>query len=175
MAGIELPDPIEAVERPLYLQYHYIATDKNTRFLHELRKGRIIGERSPGTGKVLVPPGVCPECGQPTRDEGIELADSGCVLSYTTVHLPIPGSALKPPFVVANVLLDGADQTISHLVGECEPSAVTIGSRVVAKWRPEAERGFGLENIEYFVLSGEPDVDIDALKAQRLEEAAKHA
>lgn len=173
---MKLPAPKEAVERPVYLNYRYRASAQANRFLHAIKQGRILGVRSVGTGKVLVPPpGVCSESGTLTPDSLIELPDVGTVLSFTIVHLPIPNSRLKPPFVVANILLDGADQAFSHIVSECDPADVTIGTRVKAHWKPEADWDFGLENIEYFVPSGEPPVDIDALRTRRLEEARRHA
>ncbi len=173
---MKLPEPKEAVDRPVYLNYRYRASAQATRFLHAIKRGKILGVRSVGTGKVLVPPpGVCSESGTLTPDSLIELPDTGTVLSFTIVHLPIPNSRLKPPFVVANILLDGADQAFSHLISEGDPSAVAIGSRVKAKWKPQSEWDFGLENIEYFVLSGEADVDIERVRAERLQEASQYA
>ncbi len=173
---MKLPEAKEAVERPVYLQYRYRASAQANRFLHAIKKGKILGVRSVGTGKVLVPPpGVCAESGTLTPADLIELPDSGTVLSYTIVHLPIPNSRLKPPFVVANILLDGADQAFSHLILESDPKAVAIGTRVKAHWKPESEWDYGLENIEYFVLSGEAPLDIEGLRAERLVEAGKHA
>ena len=173
---MKLPEPKEAVERPVYLKYRYRASAQANRFLHAIKAGKILGVRSVGSGKVLMPPpGVCSESGTLTPQETIELPDSGTVLSFTIVHLPIPNSRLKPPFVVANILLDGADQAFSHLISEPDLKRVHIGTRVKAHWKPQAEWDYGLENIEYFVLSDEPAVDIEQLRAERLEEAAKHA
>lgn len=173
---MKIPEPKEMVERPVYLKYRYRANVQSTRFLRAIKQGVILGVRSLGSGKVLVPPpGVCAESGTLTPENLIELPHTGTVLSYTTVHLPIPNSRLKPPFVVANILLDGADQAFSHLIAECEPAAVDIGTRVKAKWKPESDWGYGLENIDYFVLSGEPPVDIEAHREQRLAEAQQHA
>lgn len=173
---MKLPEPKAAVDRPIYLSYRYRASAQANRFLHAIKKGKILGVRSLGTGKILVPPpGVCAESGTLTPPELIELPDCGTVLSFTIVHLPIPNSRLKPPFVVANILLDGADQAFSHLISESDPAAVVIGSRVKAHWKPQSEWDYGLENIEYFVLSGEPSLDVERIRAERLEEASKHA
>ena len=101
------------------------------------------------------------------------------MIGFTTVHLPIPGSKLVPPFTVANILLDGADQACSHLISECDIDAVAIGMRVVAVWRPAEVWNNSLENIEYFKPTSESLVDIDALqqqclaKAEQRKEAAK--
>lgn len=157
-------EPVEVFEAPIYLKFHYIAGRTITRFLRAVKRGELIGGLSPATGKVLVPTiGACPESGKPTGEE-VRLRDVGTVLGFTTVHLPIPASSLKPPFVVANILLDGADQTISHLVAECDPTAVKIGQRVQAKWKPQTEWDYGLDNILYFTLLNEPLVDVDVLR-----------
>lgn len=168
---IEALEPIAVTEVPIYLHYHYIASRTLTPFLRELRRGRLTGALSPATGKVLIPPlGACPESGTATA-ELLSLADAGTVLSFTTVHLPIPDSPLKPPFIVANILLDGADQSISHLVTGCDPAAVVIGMRVRAHWRPSSEWDYGLENVAYFEATGEAPVDVDALRESCLERA----
>lgn len=179
---IEALEPIQVVETPIYLHYHYIAPCTLTPFLRALKNGKLTGALSPATGKVLIPPlGACPESGTATA-ELLPLQDSGTVLSFTTVHLPIPDSPLKPPFTVANILLDGADQTISHLVTECDPADVVIGMRVRAHWKPREDWDFGLENIHYFVPTDEPVADVDQLRRdclkraeQRREGGAQHA
>ena len=164
-------DPIEIVYAPIYHNYHATSSRAMTPFLHAIKRGELLGHLSTATGKVLFPPlGACPESGEPTS-KGVVLADSGTVISFTTVHLPIPGSKLIPPFIVANILLDGADQTCGHLVSECEPGDVAMGMRVKAVWRQQEEWGHGLENIEYFKPTGEELVDIDQLKADCLAKA----
>ena len=167
-------EPVQMFEAPIVLHYHATSSRAITPFLHALKRGVLIGHRSPVTGKVLFPPlGSCPESGQPTSEE-VVLADTGTIISFTTVHLAIPGSKLKPPFTVANILLDGADQFFGHLVSGCPLDEVVMGMRVRAKWRPASEWGYSLENIEYFEPTEEAVVDIAALKAERLRLAEEH-
>ena len=166
-------EPIDSFEAPIYHKYRGTSAKAVTPFLYAIKRGELLGHVSRATGKVLFPPlGACPESGQPT-DIGVLLGDAGVIIGFTTVHLPIPGSKLVPPFVVANILLDGADQTCSHLVGGCETDTVEIGMRVKALWRPKEEWVYGLENIDYFVPTGEPLVDVDAFEEQKLKDAAK--
>ncbi len=105
--------------------------------------------------------------------EEVALPDVGTILGFTIVHLPIPGSDLKPPFAVANILVDGADQSFSHLISECDNNDVQIGMRVQAVWRPEAEWDYSLNNILYFKPTGEDVVDVVALKKECLQRAEK--
>jgi len=168
---------VEVFESPIYLDYHYIAGRSSAEFLKATHEGRLLGRRSRGTGKVLVPPqGVCPETGD-FLGEVVELGHSGTVIGFTVVHLPIPGSELKPPFAVANILVDGADEAFSHLVGECEAADVRLGMRVEAVWKPHEQWGYGLENIRWFRPIDEPDVDLEALKVEHLvaAEGRRHA
>lgn len=161
-------EPIGLIDAPIYHKYHASSSRAITPFLHAIKRGELMGHLSSATGKVLFPPlGACPESGEPTSQPVI-LKDSGTVIGFTTVHLPIPGSKLIPPFTVANILLDGADQACSHLISECDLNDVAIGMRVQAVWRPEEEWDFGLENIEYFKPTGEALVDIDQLQTECL-------
>lgn len=165
---------VEGFESPIYLQFNFTAARATSKFLRHLKEGQLFGQRSSVTGKVIIPPrGSCPESGTPTVEE-VALKDTGTIISFTIVHIPIPGNAIKPPFVVANILLDGADQTFGHLVSECRNDEITIGTRVKAVWKPQDEWGYALENIVYFKPTGEPPVDVEALKAARLAEAEKY-
>ncbi|MFK8019984.1 MAG: Zn-ribbon domain-containing OB-fold protein [Pseudomonadales bacterium] len=164
-------EQVEGMESPIYLTFNYTAGSAISRFLRSIKQGKLVGQRSPATGKVIIPPlGACPESGQPTVEE-VPLPDCGTVLGYTIVHLPIPGSELKPPFAVVNILLDGADQAFSHLLSECPNDAVEIGMRVEAVWKPEDQWDYGLDNILYFTPTGEPLEDIEQLKAACLARA----
>jgi uncharacterized protein len=39
-----------------------------------------------------------------------------------------------------------------------------MGMRVQAVWKPREEWGLGIDNIEYFKPTGEPDADYDTYK-----------
>ena len=57
-SSLDIPEPKEMVERPVYLTYRYRANPQSNRFLHAIKQGVILGVRSRGSGKVLVPPPV---------------------------------------------------------------------------------------------------------------------
>lgn len=167
--------PIKVIECPVELNYNISAGVARTIFLRGIKQGKLIGQRSPLTGMVTVPSrGPCPQSGLENIEE-VLLPDTATVKSFTIVHLPIPNSALKPPSIVANLLIDGADQHLIHLVGGCKNEDVHIGMRVKAVWRDKSEWGYTLDNIAYFAPTGEPDVDIEALQASRLEQAKRYA
>jgi len=76
---------------------------------------------------------------------------------FCVVDVPFPGQRIPPPYVVAYVLLDGADIGLQHLILGCPPEQVRMGMRVAAVWRPAAEWGLTLQNIDHFAPTGEPD------------------
>ena len=80
----------------------------------------------------------------------MECADIATVESFTIVHIPIPGNPIKPPYVVANLLADGADVSFIHLLSEVDNDAVEIGMRVEAVWKPEEEWSYAMDNIRYW-------------------------
>lgn len=157
-------EPITMMESPLYLQYNFKANSSASAFLTGLKQGKIIGMRRENGDEVYVPPrGSCPKYGEPITVP-VELSDKGTVKSFTIVHIPIPGNAIKPPFVVANILLDGAALSFIHLVGGCENADVRIGQRVQAQWIPEEEWDHSFANVKYFAPIDEEDVDMDELR-----------
>lgn len=167
--------PIELIECPVVLNYNFSAGLATSKFLRSMKQGKLVGQRSPLTGKVIVPPrGACPESGLPTVEE-VPLPDTATVITFTIVYLPIPTSTLEPPFIVANLVLDGSDQTFIHLVSGCKNEDVQIGMRVKALWKDKSEWDYSMDNIAYFEPTGEPNVDVVALKVRRIEEARRFA
>lgn len=161
--GTDKREPITGMEAPLYLKYKFTAGESTARFLSQLKKGQMTGQRCPKCSKVYVPPrGSCARCGVPTA-ETVELSDKATVQSFTIVHIPIPGNPIQPPYVIANLVADGANISFIHLLSECDNDSVHIGMRVQAVWKPEEEWDYAMENIRYFRPIDEPDVAIDEI------------
>ena len=157
-------EPVEITTTPVSLSVMHSASPQETAYLHGLEQGKLIGQRCPVCSKVYIPPrGACPVDGVPTV-EAVELPDRGIVTTFCVVNVPFMGQKIKPPYVAAYVLLDGADIALMHLILECDAADVRMGMRVEAKWRPESEWVPGLQNIEYFRPTGEPDADYDSFK-----------
>ena len=158
---------VEGFEAPISLRYSFAAGRAASKFLHEIKKGKIVGQRSPVTGFVSVPPrGSCPISGVALEEE-VVLGEVGTIMSFTIVHIPMPTNPIKPPFIVANIVLDDSDQTFIHLVSGCSNDDVEIGSRVKAVWKDRSEWDFAMENIAHFQPTGEV-IDIEVLKKERL-------
>ncbi|MFR9750718.1 Zn-ribbon domain-containing OB-fold protein [Nocardia sp. 004] len=157
-------EPVTGIVTPVDLSYKHTASPQETVYLRGLAEGKLIGARTDAAGKVYFPPrGANPTDGRPTEDY-LELSDHGTVTTFCIVNVPFLGQRIKPPYVAAYVLLDGADIPVLHLVLGCEASEVRMGMRVEAVWKPREEWGYGLENVDHFRPTGEPDADYETYK-----------
>lgn len=159
----EQSEPITGIEAPIYLKYNFTAGAAPARFLSQVKKGILTGQRCPQCEQVYFPPrGSCAACGVPTQEE-VVLADKATVESFTIVAIPIPNNPIKPPYIIANLVADGANLSFIHLMSECVNEEVRIGQRVQAVWKPEEEWDYAMDNIRYFKPIDEPDVPVDRI------------
>lgn len=157
-----MAEAVTMVTTPVRLEYQHSASPEESRYLRGLAEGRLLGQRCPACQKVYIPPrGACPTDGVPTQDE-VELPDHGIVTTFCVVNVPFLGQRIQPPYVAAYILLDGADIAFLHLVLGCDASEVRMGLRVRAVWKPRAEWGTTLQNIDHFAPTGEPDAPFES-------------
>ncbi|BBZ50803.1 DNA-binding protein [Mycobacterium heidelbergense] len=157
-------EPVKMIVTPIELTIQHTASHEESAYLRAIAEGKLLGARTGKTGKVYFPPhGADPATGQPTT-EFVELPDKGTVTTFAIINIPFQGQRIKPPYVAAYVLLDGADIPFLHLVADIDAHDVRMGMRVEAVWKPREEWGFGIDNIEYFRPTGEPDADYDTYK-----------
>ncbi|MCJ0902898.1 Zn-ribbon domain-containing OB-fold protein [Rhodococcus sp. ARC_M6] len=157
-------DPVTMITTPISLDFMHTASLGESFYLRGLAEGKLIGGRSGPNDKVYIPPrGTNPTNGRPMVEQ-VELPDRGIITTFCIVNVPFLGQKIKPPYVAAYVLLDGADIAFLHLILECDAADIRMGMRVEAKWKPREEWGYGLENIEYFRPTGEPDAEYDTYK-----------
>ncbi|MFD6273260.1 Zn-ribbon domain-containing OB-fold protein [Nocardia asteroides] len=155
-------EPVTMLTTPVDMHYKHTASPQESAYLRGLAEGKLIGGRSEAGGRVYFPPrGANPTDGTPT-DDLVELPDKGTVTTFCIVNVPFLGQRIKPPYVAAYVLLDGADIPFLHLVLGCEASEVRMGMRVEAVWKPREEWGHALANIDHFRPSGEPDAPYES-------------
>jgi uncharacterized OB-fold protein len=156
-------DVITGINVPVFLKYNFTAGAAPARFLTQIKKGVLTGQRCPKCSAVYIPPrGSCASCGVATEEE-VVLSDKATVQSFTIVSIPIPNNPIEPPFVIANLVPDGANISLIHLLSECDNEDVHIGQRVQGVWKPEAEWGHSMNNIRYFKPIDEPDVPVDQI------------
>ncbi|MGE2714559.1 Zn-ribbon domain-containing OB-fold protein [Mycolicibacterium litorale] len=157
-------DPVTMLVVPSAIEIQHTASAPESTFLRALQEGKLLGARTGKDGKLYFPPREAdPATGRPTT-EFVELPDRGTVTTFAIINIPFAGQRIKPPYVAAYVLLDGADIPFLHLVTEIEADQVRMGMRVEAVWKPREEWGLGIDNISHFRPTGEPDAEYDTYK-----------
>jgi uncharacterized protein len=157
-------DPVTVQVTPSSIEIQHTASLPESAFLRALEGGTLLGARTGKDGKVYFPPKEADPATGLELDNFVELPDKGTVTTFAIINIPFAGQRIKPPYVAAYVLLDGADIAFLHLIQEIEASEVRMGMRVQAVWKPREEWGLGIDNIEYFKPTGEPDADYDTYK-----------
>lgn len=167
MPEIQLParlrdvEAVRSVRTPAEMTFTYTPGTASSRYLKGIGQKKIMGARVPVEGaKVYTPPrGADPQLGKPTTEE-VEVADTGTLVSFCVVNVSFYGGTQEIPYVTGNILLDGADLPIMHLIQECPVDQVRIGMRLEAVWVPDDELGPTMESIRWFRPTGEPDIDV---------------
>ncbi|WP_192887015.1 OB-fold nucleic acid binding domain-containing protein [Mycobacterium sp. MFM001] len=157
-------DPVTIIETPISLTIQHSASQPESAYLRALQEGKLLGARTGEAGKVYFPAREADPATGVALDNYVELPDKGTVTTFAIINIPFAGQRIKPPYVAAYVLLDGADIPFLHLVTDIDASEVRMGMRVEAVWRPREEWGLGIDNISHFRPTGEPDADYDTYK-----------
>ncbi|CAN5821721.1 OB-fold nucleic acid binding domain-containing protein [soil metagenome] len=167
-AGSGGKDPVTLLVTPTAIEIQHTASLPESVFLRGLEEGKLIGAYAildgGEKGKVYFPPKEADPATGKELTEYVELPDKGTVTTFAIINIPFAGQRIKPPYVAAYVLLDGADIAFLHLILEIDAADVRMGMRVEAVWRPQDEWGLGIDNIEYFRPTGEPDAEYDTYK-----------
>lgn len=157
-------DPVTMLVTPITLEIQHSASHPETAYLRALADGKLLGARTGTDGKVYFPAREADPATGLALDNYVELPDKGTVTTFAIINIPFAGQRIKPPYVAAYVLLDGADIPFLHLVTGIDAADVRMGMRVEAVWRPREEWGLGIDNISHFRPTGEPDADYDTYK-----------
>jgi uncharacterized protein len=115
---------------------------------------RIQGTRCPSCKSVLVPPReYCDVCYVRTA-EWVDVADTGVIKAFSVIHLEFVGQVREPPYVYAEIVLDGANTRLIHTVGGIEAEEarerLQIGMPVRAVWKEGSDPVGSLADISHF-------------------------
>jgi uncharacterized OB-fold protein len=176
---------IEPGEEPVLITEHLISLQvkeplfpHRRRFAQGLLDGRFIGQRSPVSGKLIVPGRGYDNMNRAmcTEQDEVVVPDRGTVSSYTVIT-PVQyyGQKETEPYIRCSILLDGTDSPIIGVdVRDIPVAEFRVGMRLQAVWRaPEERKVDGLDNrfggawedvIGRWEPTGEPDVDPNTLK-----------
>ncbi|MCV7303160.1 OB-fold domain-containing protein [Mycobacterium barrassiae] len=157
-------DPVTMLVVPTSIEIQHSASLPESAFLRALEEGKLLGARTGKDGKVYFPAREADPATGKQLDQFVELPDKGTVTTFAIINIPFAGQRIKPPYVAAYILLDGADIPFLHLVTEVDAADVRMGMRVEAVWKPREEWGLGIDNIDYFRPTGEPDADYETYK-----------
>src|SRR4051812_23871572 len=117
-------------------------------FMTALTEQRLIGIRD--GDRVMCPPlEWSPRTGAELPHDFVDVGPAGTVESWGWVPDPTPQHPLDRPFAFASIRLDGADNAFVHIVEVASAEDMSIGMRVVPRWR--AERIGHITDIETFV------------------------
>jgi uncharacterized OB-fold protein len=143
-----MTDPV-VVPGTISIPFSYSAGRAASRFFVELRDHRrIMGTRCPACRRVLVPArSFCAACSVGT-DEWLEVGPEGTLITWTSVHLPLPHLPVPPPSILGLIRLDGADTDFLHLIGG-DGRALGVGRRLRPVWRHT--RSGSLLDLAHFV------------------------
>ena len=133
-------------------KYSFSAGIAMSRFLKELKNGRILATKCHKCERIMVPPRVfCEQCFKP-MDEWVYLKDTGRVNTYSVSFITADATRVKEPIIVAIIEIDGASKGmgILHTIGEINWKKVKFGMQVKAVWKPAKERQGTITDIKYF-------------------------
>ena len=138
MTDVGQAAPAEALSAPHGIDYTYTRSTGPMigAFLTGLRDRKIIGVRGID-GRVLVPAIDYDPVTSEDLSELVEVADTGVVTTWSWNAEPLAGQPLTHPFAWVLVRLDGADTAMLAALDVADPTAVTTGTRVRARWAEE--------------------------------------
>ena len=129
---------VERITVTLTQSYRH-SLGKYSRFFIELEQQRFMATGCQACGKVYAPPRpMCPDCLSVAN--WVELSGEGEVKTFSILHFS-PGTnddvrSLATPYILAYVLLDGADTLFPHLL-KAPLERVHIGMRVKVAWHSQ--------------------------------------
>ncbi len=133
-------------------QYAFSLGPANSRFLKELKAGKIIGRTCRKCDRVIVPPRMFCDWCYDTTHEWVYLKDTGTVETFSISYLDPDAHLIEDPILVGVISIDGASPKhgFMHYFGEMKPEDLRIGMKVKAVWKPKEERVGSVTDIKYF-------------------------
>lgn len=155
IAEIAEDDLVKQIVYSLSLPYRHAYGPNYGRLFDELgSRGGILGSKCPHCLNVLVPPRAYCEICYVKTEQFVEVKDTGRLQAFSVIHMEFIGQTRKPPYVYAEVVLDGSSTRLIHTVAgidvEQARELLDIGTPVRAVWKPENERNGTLDDIDYF-------------------------
>ncbi len=151
--------PIEVVPYKLDLEYEHAYGPYYGRLFDEIKTNRrIMGVRQSDADAALLPPREIDDITHRRTGTWKACLDTGTIRACSIINLEFVGQTRPPPYVYAEIVLDGASTRLIHMIDiddvEAAKARIRPGTRVRAVWR-EGEREGSLRDIERFeVIDG---------------------
>jgi len=135
-------------------KYSLSAGQAISRFLNELKKGRLIGRKCNNCNRILVPPRVyCDICFRPTN-EWVYVKDEGIVTTAVISYITVDARKAEKEQVVGVIQLEDTNGAgIFHRINVYPKFVMNrkiFGKKVKAVWKEEEERVGDINDILYF-------------------------
>lgn len=161
-AVVKLEDPatpIEVISYRMDLHYQHAFGPYYGRLFDEIKTNRrIMGVRMPDGEGALLPPREFEDTTYRRTGAWVKLGTTGKVRAMSVINLEFVGQKHPPPYIYAEIVLDGALTRLIHNIRIADMSRakdlVMPGSRVRAVWR-ETRTG-SLDDISHFELIDDP-------------------
>lgn len=143
---------VTTVKHRPHVRYAWSCGEAMSRFLNELKNGKLIARKCNKCKRTLFPPRMfCEQCFRPT-DEWVYVKDTGTIMTFSKSYIDTDARRVKEPILVGVVAMDGASEHmgIMHYFDEIDPDEIEIGMRVRAVWKPANEREGSVTDIKYF-------------------------
>jgi uncharacterized OB-fold protein len=151
----DVEEAIDSFATSLTLHYQHARGPYYGRLFDEMKtSGRILGIRCPKCQSTLLPPReLCDVCYTKTGT-WVDVSDEGVLLAFSIIHLKFVGQFKEPPYIYAEVMLDGASTKVIHVLDgvdlDTAPKWLKPGVKVKAVWKSTL-RG-SLNDISHFEL-----------------------
>ena len=135
------------------MPYKYSVGSLASKFFIDLRdKKKISAAKCPKCGFVNFPPrSVCPKCFGKVEDL-VELPGTGTLVTFTQVHYDSAVQAVKPPYAIGVIKLDGADTSMVHFLGDVDFKNLKAGMKLEPVFTEK--RNANILDIKYFKPAG---------------------
>jgi len=149
----DLAEPLEQIDYLMTLDYEHAYGGYYGTLFDGVQTGRRIrGTKCSECRRVLLPPrAMCDACLAPAT-EWTDVAETGTIQASSVVHVEFLGQRKTPPYVYAEIMLDGASTRLIHMVGNIDAdeakTSAAPGARVRAIWSDRHTGSLG--DIEHF-------------------------
>jgi uncharacterized OB-fold protein len=155
----ETEEPVGSLKYAMALPYEHAYGPYYGRMFDEIKGfGRVMGVRTAGGEDALLPPREIDDISHKPTGTWKTCANTGTIRGCSIINMEFIGQTQKPPYVYAEIVLDGASTRLIHFIEiddvEYAKKNIGPGTRVRAIWT-DGERKGSMADIERFEVIDE--------------------